>query len=66
MLGIFLVSSNAVVGFCWSGLLLLYAQRIPREEAMMLNQFGDGYRRYMNRTGRWIPRLRLDRDITER
>jgi len=32
--------------------------RVPREEAMMLRGFGEGYRQYMRRTGRLIPRLR--------
>jgi protein-S-isoprenylcysteine O-methyltransferase Ste14 len=32
--------------------------RIPREEEMMLENFGEQYRQYMNRTGRLIPRLR--------
>ncbi len=40
---------------------LLYAPlfiiRIPQEEALMLEQFGDQYRAYMQRTGRIFPRL---------
>jgi protein-S-isoprenylcysteine O-methyltransferase Ste14 len=36
----------------------LYAARIPREEEMMLDQFGEEYRRYVERTGRFIPRFR--------
>ena len=32
--------------------------RIPREEEMMLESFGEEYRQYMNHTGRLIPRLR--------
>lgn len=35
----------------------LYLRRIPAEERMMLEQFGDEYREYMKRTGRLIPRL---------
>jgi protein-S-isoprenylcysteine O-methyltransferase Ste14 len=31
--------------------------RIPCEEEMMLENFGEEYRQYMNRTGRLIPRL---------
>ena len=37
-----------------AGLLLVV--RVPREEQMMLEQFGDEYREYMNRTGRFIPK----------
>lgn len=38
---------------------LLYFQRVPREEQMMLEQFGEEYRAYMNRTGRVIPQLKM-------
>ena len=42
------------------GLLLflpLYFVRVPLEEQMMLAQFGEQYRAYMQRTGRVLPRL---------
>jgi protein-S-isoprenylcysteine O-methyltransferase Ste14 len=32
-----------------------YLYRAPKEEQMMLDQFGDDYRQYMNRTGGMIP-----------
>jgi len=32
--------------------------RVPREEAMMLEGFGESYRAYMTRTGRFVPRRR--------
>lgn len=35
----------------------LYFLRVPREEQMMLDEFGEAYRAYMGRTGRVIPRL---------
>lgn len=35
--------------------LLLY--RTPREEANLIARFGDDYRRYMARTGRYFPKL---------
>jgi protein-S-isoprenylcysteine O-methyltransferase Ste14 len=38
---------------------LIYFQRVSREEQMMLDQFGQEYRAYMNRTGRVIPHLKL-------
>ncbi len=37
--------------------LPLYLVRVPREEQMMLEQFGEEYRSYMSRTGRIMPRL---------
>ncbi len=54
---VFLVSANWFVGLAWvGGCSLLYARRIPQEEAMMLNEFADDYRNYMGRTGRLLPR----------
>jgi len=38
--------------------LPLYVVRIPREEEMMLEEFGEEYRRYAERTGRVVPRWR--------
>ncbi len=44
----------------WASLVLflpLYVLRVPREERMMHEYFGDAYRTYMNRTARVIPHL---------
>jgi protein-S-isoprenylcysteine O-methyltransferase Ste14 len=54
-----LLSANWFVG--GGGLafvLLLMAVRTPREERMLIRRFGDDYRSYMGRTGRYLPRLR--------
>jgi protein-S-isoprenylcysteine O-methyltransferase Ste14 len=52
-----LLLHNWIAGF---GLILLfiplYLIRVPREERMMLEHFGDEYRDYMRRTGRIFPR----------
>ena len=37
--------------------LLLYMRRIPREEEMMIKEFGNEYRNYMEQTGRLLPKL---------
>jgi protein-S-isoprenylcysteine O-methyltransferase Ste14 len=37
--------------------LLLYLGRVPQEEQMMQDHFGDAYRVYAARTGRIIPHL---------
>jgi protein-S-isoprenylcysteine O-methyltransferase Ste14 len=53
-----LLLQNWVAG--WASLALftpLYILRVPREERMMLDRFGEGYRAYMDRTGRIVPRL---------
>lgn len=53
-----LVSSNWVVGFygvsAWS---LLYFIRIPSEEKMLKEKFGDEYNKYKEKTGRILPHL---------
>jgi protein-S-isoprenylcysteine O-methyltransferase Ste14 len=41
-------------------ILVLAVIRVPREEAMMLQGFGESYRRYMTNTGRFLPRLRIE------
>jgi len=43
----------------WAALIFL--TRIPREEKMMLERFGDEYREYQERTGRFLPRMRRPR-----
>jgi protein-S-isoprenylcysteine O-methyltransferase Ste14 len=62
VLGVLLLSANVVAG---GGLLaavtFMYLQRVSDEEAMMLEQFGEPYRRYMHRTGRLLPRFRSAR-----
>lgn len=58
VIAIFLASANWLVGL--PGLLsltLIIFNRLDREEALMLEQFGDAYRAYMQRTGRLFPRL---------
>lgn len=37
--------------------LPLYLVRVPQEERMMLDHFGDAYRAYCAQTGRLVPRL---------
>ena len=53
-----LLLQNWVAG--WAGLVVftpLYVLRVPREEQMMLDRFGEEYRAYMGRTGRVVPSL---------
>ena len=40
------------------GFVLLYVVRVPREEQMMLDHFGDAYRAYAAQTARIVPQLR--------
>jgi protein-S-isoprenylcysteine O-methyltransferase Ste14 len=48
----FIIATGAIL------ILVLVIVRVPREEAMMLEGFGESYRQYMTRTGRFVPRLR--------
>ena len=58
--GLLLLSANWIVGVPpILFLFLLMLVRTPREERMLLGRFGDEYRRYMARTGRYLPRLRV-------
>ena len=53
-----LLLANWLAG--WAFLVLsipLYLMRIPKEEQMMLEHFGEQYRSYMSRTGRLIPHI---------
>ena len=53
---VFVAASWLVVPLVAVAIFVLYA-RIGEEEAMMIEQFGDEYRIYMQRTGRFLPRL---------
>jgi protein-S-isoprenylcysteine O-methyltransferase Ste14 len=59
-LAIFLLTENwLVAGLHLLGISAVLLARLRREEAVMLERFGDDYRRYMQRTGRFWPHLRL-------
>ncbi len=52
-----LLLQNWIAGWASLALFLpLYLLRVPREERIMLDEFGGEYRAYMNRTDRIIPR----------
>jgi len=44
--------------FCWA---LLYFSRVPREERLMVDEFGQDYLAYCRRTGRLLPRVFRER-----
>lgn len=57
-IGQVLCLANWLAGPAFLGLFgLLFLQRVHREEKMMLEKFGEEYQRYMQRTGRLLPRL---------
>lgn len=56
----FLLTANWLIGLLGMGYSLLIVQRAGREEQMLIERFGDEYRAYMQRTGRFVPRLQDD------
>lgn len=53
-----LLLQNWIAGWAFlASQLPIFVYRIPREEEMMIEHFGDEYREYMKRTGGLIPRL---------
>jgi protein-S-isoprenylcysteine O-methyltransferase Ste14 len=57
--GYFLLSASWLVGLLWiGGFVGTVAWRLGKEEALLVDAFGDEYRDYVQRTGRFLPRLR--------
>jgi protein-S-isoprenylcysteine O-methyltransferase Ste14 len=57
MLAVSLLSANLLMAFFGMGTIALLAIRTPNEERKLIERFGDSYRDYMARTGRFMPRL---------
>jgi protein-S-isoprenylcysteine O-methyltransferase Ste14 len=55
-----LVSANLLFLIYYVLAILLIILRIPKEERMMLEKFGEEYRIYMKRTGRLLPHFRQE------
>lgn len=51
-----LVSANWFFVVLLAISIIVLVRRIPKEEAMMIQEFGDEYRVYMRRTGQLLPR----------
>ncbi|MBN1122278.1 MAG: isoprenylcysteine carboxylmethyltransferase family protein [Anaerolineae bacterium] len=57
-IGTFLLAANWLIGLPLAlAVGLIMYLRTPHEEAVMIEQFGDAYRDYMRRTGRYLPRF---------
>ena len=62
-MGLLLFSSLSLIAANWFMMLgtvlafVLVSLRLPKEEAALIEAFGDEYRAYMQRTGRFLPRL---------
>jgi protein-S-isoprenylcysteine O-methyltransferase Ste14 len=53
----FLLTANWFIGLLGLGYSLLIVERAGQEEQMLIERFGDEYRIYMQRTGRFLPHL---------
>lgn len=58
MASVTVLTANWLVGLTSLIVLVLLAVRTPKEEKMLIERFGDDYRGYMDRTGRFLPQFR--------
>jgi len=57
-IAVFFLTANWFIGVTWlAGLTVIILLRVKREEAMLLARFGEQYSTYMERTGRFLPRI---------
>lgn len=61
----FIISANLLLFIAWILLVIFMVARIPREEAMLVDQFGDEYKEYMTQTGRLLPPLRKNKSTED-
>lgn len=54
-----LLADNWFIGLLGILAFIAMAIRTPKEEANLIEKFGDEYRAYMQRTGRFLPRLKF-------
>ena len=51
VIGVLAIAALGILTF------ILMAIRTPKEEANLIAKFGDEYREYMKRTGRFLPKI---------
>ena len=56
-LGFALLAENWFIALMAVVSFIVLAIRVPREEAKLVEKFGDAYRKYAKTTGRFLPRL---------
>lgn len=56
-LGFAMLSANWVIASLSIAVFVVLNIRLPQEEASLIEKFGDEYRQYMQRTGRFLPKL---------
>ena len=55
--GFALLAENWFIGAMAVVAFIVLNLRLPNEEAHLIERFGDEYRQYMQRTGKFMPRL---------
>ena len=53
-----LLAANWFMGLASLSVLMMLLIRLPKEEEKIIERFGDEYREYMKRTGRFLLRLK--------
>jgi protein-S-isoprenylcysteine O-methyltransferase Ste14 len=57
-IAVLLITANWFVGFCGIAIIIsVIAIRIPEEEKLLIEQFGDEYQNYIKQTGSLLPKL---------
>jgi len=63
LVGLGLVIANWIPLAVTALVAIFLGLRVQREEQMMVERFGDEYREYMKRTGRFLPLWRISSNI---
>lgn len=58
MASVTVLTANWLIGLTSLAVLALLAIRTPKEERLLIERFGQQYREYMARTGRFVPKMR--------
>ena len=61
-----LVTASLLIAILNVLLIIVFYSRVSKEEKMMLERFGNEYRDYTQRTGRFLPAIRTKRTKTEK
>jgi protein-S-isoprenylcysteine O-methyltransferase Ste14 len=57
-ISLLLLTSNWLIGFCGIAIIVsVMAIRVPEEEQLLAEQFGDEYRDYVKQTGKFLPKF---------
>ena len=57
-IAVLLLTANGFIGFCGIAILVsVIAIRVPQEEKLLIEQFGDEYQNYIKQTGSLLPKL---------